>query len=160
MTNRRRSKFAAAVTLIEVMAASALLVVVILGASTYRYHAALLEKQAAMQMASSDFASLLSGGWRGASETLAYDPQVSLSSHLSISKVRTSRDAAPLGFKLLGRYVASIDDVVYYALLSWRDATPTLRELNVVVSWSQTDPQTYDVSKADKSYKLTTYASR
>jgi len=160
MVNRRRKKFAAAVTLVEVMAAAAVLVVVIIGASAYRYHAALQEKRAAMQMTSSQFASLLCESWRGAGSTEMYDPRTALGASLPLKKVRASRDAAPDGFTILGRYVANIDDVAYNALLSWRNATPSLRELNVVVGWSQLNPGTPDPDKVDKLYKLTTYVSR
>ena len=58
---------------------------------------------------------------------------------------------------LLGSYTVTLNDVNYYAILSYKDIDTGLRALNVVVAWDQQGSQ---FGFPVKSFKLTTYVSR
>jgi type II secretory pathway pseudopilin PulG len=61
----KRAKFATAVTLIEVMVAIIIMSVAVLGASGFRYYAAMDARKADVQVTAARLASLLLSGWKG-----------------------------------------------------------------------------------------------
>ena len=61
----KRGKFAAAVTLIEVMIALLILSITVLAASGFRYHAARDARKADVQITAARLASLILYGWKG-----------------------------------------------------------------------------------------------
>jgi len=161
----KQLKSAAGFTLVEVMTAILILSVAVIGASGYRYYAALDARRAAMQTTGSRVGLLLCESWRGLSDPNTFDPVAQFSSELTIT---TATEASTLeyhykaaGFTLLGVYTIATNGVSYYAVLSWKDVSIGLRALNVVVVWP---PQgqigsNYLYYYACKSFKLTTYAS-
>jgi Tfp pilus assembly protein PilE len=161
-------KFAAAVTLVEAMVAMAILAVAVLGASGYRYYAALDSRKASMHRTAAAIALLLCENWRGRGydHTADFNPATHLNGpELSINVSGVGPDVAT-GFTLLptpgGKCQIIVDNAYYWATLSYKDeATPGLRALNVVVGWKQagskTEVTTYDANA--KLFKLTTYVS-
>jgi len=165
MTVKRR-KSASAFTLVEVMGAILILLVATLGASAYRYHAALDARKAAAHAGAARVCLLLCESWRGVKGTETYDPTAYLGSDLSITTIADSsgleyqyKDA---GFTLLGCYTVVANGVDYNALLSWKDIDTGLRALNVVVAWSpkgQTGTSYASYYAYKNSFKLTTYTA-
>jgi len=161
----KQLKSAAGFTLVEVMTAILILSVAVIGASGYRYYAALDARRAAMQMTGARVALLLCESWRGLSDPNTFDPAAQFSSELTIT---TATEASMLeyhykaaDFTLLGVYTVAANGVIYYAVLSWKDVGSGLRALNVVVVWplqGQIDSNYLDYD-ACKSFKLTTYTS-
>jgi len=162
--------FAAGLTLVEVMAAMTVLAIAVLGASAFRYHAALGARKADLQTDAARTALLLCESWRGASGPNTFNPTQLATTNpaLAIEAVIISGGpAAPTDFTLLGNYKITVDSVdYYYAVLSWKDVSPGLRALNVIVAWDQrgSGPSSgrgnvYDWGSVDasKSFKLTTY---
>ncbi len=163
--------FAAGLTLVEVMAAMAVLAIAALGASAFRYHAALGARKADLQTTAARTALLLCESWRGVSNPSTFDPtQLATSGPNSALAIETitiyEGHAVPADFTPLGTYGITINDVNYYAVLSWKDVSPGLRALNVIVAWDQrgSGPSSgggnvYDWGSVDasKSFKLTTY---
>ncbi len=161
--------FAAGLTLVEVMAAMAVLAIVSLGASAFRYHAALGARKADLQTTAARTALLLCESWRGASNPNTFNPTQLATTNpaLAIETITIYEGhAVPADFTLLGNYRITIDAVSYYAVLSWKDVSPGLRALNVIVAWDQrgSGPSSgggnvYDWGSVDasKSFKLTTY---
>jgi len=157
-TTAARQRWAAAVTLVEVMATVLILAVAVLGASGYRYYAALDARCAAMHRAAAEMAQLLCENWRGLGGAETYDPMSYFGSDLAI-EVSYEGPAPPVDFTLLGVYKITTDGADYYAVLSWKDVSPGLRALNVVVAWDQRGSGTGGSGQAYKSFKLTTYTS-
>jgi hypothetical protein len=163
----KKRKVAAGVTLVEAMVAMVILAVAVLGASGYRYYAALDAHKASMHRTAAAIALLLCENWRGRGydhtiPPTAFDPVGHLKPPLDISVSGVGPDV-PAGFTALGRYQIVVEGVYYWATLSYRDdpATPNLRALNVIVGWKQagskTEVITYDANA--KLFKLTTYVS-
>ena len=161
-----KRKFSAGVTLVEAMVAAVLLAVAVLGASGYRYYAALDTRKAGMHRTAAAIALLLCENWRGRGydHTADFDPVAHLNPPLEISVSGVGPDAA--GFTLLtppnstfkGKCQIVVEGVTYWVTLSWQQddvATPGLRALNVVVGWKQAG----SAITFDKLFKLTTYVS-
>jgi len=153
----KRYKPTAGFTLVEVMAAMAILAIAVLGASAFRYHAALSARKADLQTTAARTALLLCESWRGTSDPNTFDPiQLATSDPNSALAIETIYEgpAVPADFTPLGIYRITIDGVNYYAVLSWKDISQGLRALNVVVAW---DPRGSQSELPDKLFKLTTY---
>ena len=144
-------------SLTEVMAATAILAVLVLGTSGYRYYAALDERKADMKIDAADIAPLLCESWVGIKGVTTYDPAAYFSPNLTITKLTVSATYTPTGFTLLGAYKIVANGANYYAVLAWKDISTDLRALNVMVVWSEQDPATSDITKMNKTFKLTTY---
>ena len=165
----KRSRSVAGLTLVEVMVAIVVLAIAALGASAFRYHAALGVRKADLQTGAARTALLLCESWRGASDPNTFNPTQLATANpaLAIGAVTISGGlAAPTDFTLLGNYKITVDSFDYYAVLSWKDVSPGLRALNVIVAWDQrgSGPSSgagnvYDWGSVDssKSFKLTTY---
>ena len=167
-----RSKSGAAFTLVEVMAAIVIMSIAVIGASSYRYHAALDARKADMQMSAARVTLLLCEDWRGLKGIATYNPVSYLGSDLTIAPSSSfetgiintkSFPVAAGGFTLLGIYTIAMDGVNYYAILSWKDVNTGLRALNVIVVWpvrGQTAVSSEDVaSNVYTSFGLTTYTT-
>lgn len=162
-------------TLVEVMLATLILLVAVIGASGFRYYAALDGRRAAMQTTAVRVGQLLCESWRGLSDPNTFDPVAHFGSELAITTVAETRMLEyhyaetrmleyyykAADFTLLGVYTIAANGVSYYAVLSWKDVGSGLRALNVVVVWplqGQIDGDYLDYD-ACKSFKLTTYTS-
>lgn len=159
MTVKQR-KFPAAFTLIEVLVAMVIVIAFVAGAAQYRYYATLDARKAAMQRTAATIGLLLCENWRGVKGTETYDPKAHLGSDITIIQATAFEEveSEENEFILLGRYTVILDDVKYYATLSWKDVKSELRALNVIVAWAQRY-QGSDSESADKLFKLTTYVS-
>ena len=166
----KRSKSTAAFTIIEVMAAILILSIAVIGASGYRYYAALDARKAAMQATAARIGLLLCESWRGVEGTETYDPAVYFGSELAIAEnpiFEFSSGHAITGpivtesFTPLGIYSVVANNATYYAVLSWKDVSTELRALNVIIAWElrgQGVTGDTDVSGL-KLFELTTYTS-
>jgi Tfp pilus assembly protein PilE len=169
----KRLRFASAFTLVEVMLATLILSIAVIGASGYRYYAAMDARKAAMQGTAARIALLLCESWRGVNGSATYDPTAHLSdlaivqsteSEFSMSHSITAC-AATAGFTPLGVYTVPLNGVNYYVVMSWKDLSSGLRALNVVVAWPLRNRQTTDSTGSDTSwnvyklFKITTYTS-
>jgi len=150
-----RTKYRAGFTLVEVMIAAVIFIVAVLGTSAYRYSAALSARRADLQTAAARTGLLLCEGWRGIGGADTYDPVDYFDSDLDIET--NPGPAAPDGFTMLGSYKIVLEDTDYYATLSWKDVSPGLRALNVLVGWDQMGRGTDNLQDANKLFKLTTY---
>ena len=151
----KHPKSATAVTLVEVALATLLMAVGFLGATSYRYYAALDEQRATMWRSAARIGLLFSDSWRGLKGSETYDPLAHVGSGLDIKPIAGSE--APDGFNLKGTYVIATDRHHYFATLSWKQVEPELKALNVVVNWMPSPSAEADLAGADKSFKLTTY---
>lgn len=164
MTAKRR-KSARAFTLVEVMGAILILLVAALGASAYRYHAALDTRKAAAHAGAARVCLLLCESWRGVKGIETYNPTTHFGSDLAITTITETGGLEyqykGAGFTLLGGYTVVANGIDYYALLSWKDIGTGLRALNVVVAWSPVGQSstTVDYYAYKNSFKLTTYTS-
>ena len=50
-----------------------------------------------------------------------------------------------------------LNDITFYATLSWKDISSTLRALNTAVVWAQRTHDQNGIGDTDKSFELTTY---
>lgn len=151
----RGTKYRAGFTLIEVMIATVIFIIAVLGTSAYRYSAALSARRADLQTAAARTGLLLCEGWRGIGGADTYDPVGYFSSDLDIAT--SPGPAVPDGFTPLGSYKIVFESTDYYATLSWKDVSPGLRALNVLVGWDQMGRGTDSLQDANKLFKLTTY---
>jgi hypothetical protein len=155
----KRHKSSGGFTFAEVMGAILVLTIAVLGASAYRYHAALDTRKADLQTTAARMASLLCETWRGTDDPNTFDPVASFGTELAITPVDV-HDAprAPTGLNTLGTYSIVANDVDYRTVLFWRDVQPGLRALSVVVVWDWNDLNYSNISYRDnKTFKLTTY---
>jgi len=153
----KRLKSTGGFTLVEVMLAIFILLVAVLGASGYRYYAALDARKADLQTTAARTASLLCKSWQGVSDPNTFDPtQLATGDPNSALAIETGYGgpAVPADFTPLGIYRITIDGVNYNAVLSWKDISQGLRALNVIVAWN---PRGSQSELPDKSFKLTTY---
>ena len=143
--NAKRPKFAAAVTLVEVMVAMAILTIAALGALSYQYHAAGHARIARAQSAATHVAQLLLEDWKSTGGSEKYDPSIlalGFSSPLPIPakwpNVKAMVLAKPLNSAV---YAISVDDLPMLVMLSWEDvaydttAGLKLRQLGVTVKF-------------------------
>jgi prepilin-type N-terminal cleavage/methylation domain-containing protein len=160
----KRPGFTAGITLVEIMAAVAILAIAALGTSAFRYHAALGARTADLQTTAARTALLLCESWRGASDPNTFDPTQLATSDLNSALAIGTIDiyeghAVPADFTPLGIYGITADGVNYYAVLSWKDISPGLRALNVIVAWDPRGSSSDIYELPNKSFKLTTYVA-
>lgn len=150
-------------TLVEVMGAILILAVAVIGASAYRYHAALDARKADERATATRIALLLCENWRGVSGAVsgdeAYDAEDYFAHGLSFD-ASSEGPEVPADFTELATYTIALKGkygVTYYTTLSWKDVSPGLRALNVIVAWGQQGSGSF--ADADKSFRLTTYTT-
>ena len=169
----KRLRFASAFSLVEVMLATLILSIAVIGASGYRYYAAMDARKAAMQGTAARIALLLSESWRGVNGSENYDPTAHLSDLTIVQSTESefsmshsiAASAVSTGFTPLGLYMVSLNDVNYRVVMSWKDLSTGLRALNIVVAWPLRYKQTTDITASYTSwdvyklFKITTYTS-
>lgn len=161
MTTNKRPKPAGGFTFTEVMGAILVLTVAVLGTSAYRYHATLDVRTADLKTTGARTACLLCETWRGSSDPNTFDPVSHFGTDLTITSLALNEaPAVPTGCAALGAYQITIDSVDYIAVLFWRDISPGLRALSVIMVW-EWDPQTMSLSSfvTSRSFRLTTYVT-
>jgi len=193
----KRGKFAAAVSLVEVMMAIAILSITVVTASGFRYYAAADSRKGDVQITAARVASLFLYGWKGSGGYSGYskynllagddpldpndydieydydtydaddydydveDPNAVAFSGLTIYD-HAPGPPVPEGFTALDpgtnpNFRIIVNDINYYATLSYKDEEGELRLLNVCVAWMN-DYQTWG-DQPYQSVRLTTYAN-
>ena len=193
----KQGKFAAAVSLVEVVIAIAILAITVVAASGFRYHAAMDARKSDVQLTAARLASLFLYGWKGSGGYSGYskynlvggddpldpndydieydydtynaddyeydidDPNSVTFAGLTVYH-NAPGPAIPDGFTALDsgtnpNFHIVVDDMNYYATLSYKDEVGDLRILNVCVAWMD-DYQTWTEGPY-RSVKLTTYAN-
>jgi hypothetical protein len=153
------------------MMATVVLVIAVLGTSFYRYTAALNAREADRQMTAARIASTLCESWRGAGDPNEFDVGGCLGT-VSSGTLRLSIDVAdygpavPDGFSLLNHCQTEIKDeakatgeTYYQAALSWKDVSPGLRALSVIVVWDLHGTDSTYFPYTNRSLRLTTYVT-
>ena len=143
------------ISLAETMNAVAILSITLIGVSGYRYCSTLDTRKAEAHVVSARIGYLLSESWRGMQGFETYDPVAHLGSGLNITT--GGGPDAPGGYTVLGNYEIVMNDITFYATLSWKDLSSSLRALNIIIIWSQRTHEQKDIFDADKSFELTTY---
>ena len=179
----KRAKFATAATLIEIMVAILILSIAVLGASGFRYYAAMDARKADVQITAARLASHLLNSWKGvggysgysiyelldpgdydSSDPNDYNPNdtdpMELGPRLEVYFNATG-PAVPAGFSAMDsdvnpNYRIVVNHVNYYATLSYKDQVGEPRVLNVCVAWMN-DYQMW-TEQPYRSVRLTTYA--
>lgn len=160
----RRTKSADGFTLVEIMVAIVILMVAVIGTSNFRYYAAADARKAGAHIMVARIGLLLCENWRGVLGDETYDPVASFGSDLDITKSLYVTEAEEEeyesdGFTFLGRYEIVVNNVNYYAILTWKDVDTELRALSVTIAWSQRGEIGASLADADKLFRLTTYTS-
>jgi hypothetical protein len=159
MKTTKRSKPAGGFTFNEVMAAILVLTIAVLGTSAYRYHASVDVRKADQKTTGARTASLLCETWRGSADPNAFDPVSHFGIELTIASVSLNEaPPAPIGCTTQGAYKIIVDEVDYRAVLFYRDISPGLRALSVIIVW-EWNPQGQSLTNLvlSKSFRLTTY---
>ena len=156
----KRPKSAAGFTLIETIISIVVLMIIVLGTSAFRLTAALGARKADLRIAATRTALLLYESWRGVSDPNTFEP-TQLANDVPDLAIEASDEGpvVPAGFTALGSYRIVVDGVNYYATLSWKDISPGLRALSIVVAWERRGSNAGGFEEADKSFKLTTYVA-
>jgi len=132
----KQLKFAAAVTLVEVLVAMAVLAIAALGALGYQYHAAAQGRIAHAQTTSTRIAQLLLEDWKSTGGSEDYDP-TALGLGFSSNVIHLGQGTALPD----GVYSITVDDVPMLIVLNWEDvdydsaAEVTLRQITVTAVW-------------------------
>lgn len=171
----KRRKYPVGFTLAEIMVATVIFVIAVLGTSAFRYHATLGAREADFKTTAARIAQLLCESWRGSSDPNAFGAAQSLdlTEFLGSGSERVldtvDKDHGPYAageFTLLDHYEMKIgtgdgdNTVSYWATLSWRDVSPGLRALNVVVAWNpRSSGSDYSLNRTYRTFKLTTYVT-
>lgn len=116
MTNMRRSKFAAAMTLVEAMVAISVLTVGAVGSLSFQYHVAHQSKTAKAQLTAARMAQLLLEDWKSTGGSDKYKPS-------SLGLGFTSALAVPSSFSTNGVLGSVLNNSVYGIMI---DGFPTL----------------------------------
>jgi prepilin-type N-terminal cleavage/methylation domain-containing protein len=144
----------AGVSIIEVTIAIVILSIGMLGASGFRYHTAIRSKRAQVQTDGTRAAQALIDTWCGLYGDEGYLPETHLSPLLTVAP-SVSGPLPPTGFTELGTYEVIVDDVPFYATLSYNDGEVGFRTLSVVIGW-RSDYETGTLSETDKTVNVAT----
>ena len=151
----KKTWYRSGISLTETMHAAAILSITLIGVSGYRYCSTLDARKADAYIASARIGYMLSESWRGMQGDVAYDPVARLGAGMTIT-ASTGPDA-PGSYTTLGSYEIVLNDITFYATLSWTNISSTLRALNTTIVWAQRTHEQTDINDADKSFELTTY---
>ena len=143
------------ISLVETMNAVAILSITLIGVSGYRYCSMLDTRKADAYIASARIGYLLSESWRGMQGSEVYDPVARLGGGMTITA--SEGPDAPVGYTALGSYKIVLNDITFYATLSWKDLSSNLRALNTILVWAQRTHEQNGLVDSDKSFELTTY---
>lgn len=162
----KQRKFAAAVTLVEVMVATAVLVIIVTGALSYQYHAARDTQIARAHIAATRTAQLLLEDWMSTGGSKEYDPStlgLGFSTTISIPSHFSRGEGGGLGNPIHDAlHSITVDDVPMLVMLTWRDiaqdtqAQVILRQLGVIIEFSEETQITQRLENIE-SVVLTTY---
>lgn len=151
----KKTWYRSGLSLSETMHAVAILSITLIGVSGYRYSSTLDTRKADAYIASARIGYLLSESWRGMQGYEAYDPVTRLGAGMTITA--SEGPEAPGGYTKLGSYKIVLNDITFYATLSWKDISSTLRALNTTIVWAQRTHEQNGIDDSDKSFELTTY---
>jgi hypothetical protein len=151
----KKTWYRSGISLTETMHAVAILSITLIGVSGYRYCSTLDTRKADAYIGSARIGYLLSESWRGMQGYEAYDPVARLGTGMTIAA--NEGPDAPASYTVLGNYKIVLNDITFYATLSWKDISSTLKALNTTIVWSQRTHEQTDLNDADKSFELTTY---
>ena len=143
------------ISLAETMNAVAILSIALIGITGYRYCSILDARKADAYITSARVGQLFSESWRGMHGSEDYDPVAHLGSGMTITT--SEGPAAPVDYTVLGSYKIVLNDITFYATLSWKDINSSLRVLNTTVVWAQRTHEQNGLDDSDKSFELTTY---
>ena len=153
----KHHKCAVGSSLIEIMVTILIMALVLLGASGFRYYAALDTRRADVKITASRLGSMFLSNWNaiGSSST-------QIGQGLEIYN-NAPGAAVPGGFSALGaesnpNFRIVINNVNYYATLSYKDQVNKPRTLNVCVAWMD-NYQQWDESETRQSVNFTSYAN-
>ncbi len=162
----KRCKFAAAVTLIEVMVATAVLVITTTGALSYQYHAARDAQIARAHIAATRTAQLLLEDWMSTGGSKEYDPStlgLGFSPIIQTPNHFSKGQGGGLGNPIHdGVHSITVDDIPMLVMLTWRDiaqdaqAQVILRQLGIIVEFSDETKITKRLENIE-TVTLTTY---
>jgi prepilin-type N-terminal cleavage/methylation domain-containing protein len=153
-TMHQSHRLRAGVSLLEVLVAMVVLSVGMLGASGFRYYTAIQSKRAQASFNAIRAAQALLDTWCGLYGDEGYLPENHLSPLLTVSP-SVSGPVAPTGYTILGTYEVLVDDVTYYATLSYNDFESGYRTLNIVIAWRD-DYQAGSLEADDESITIAT----
>jgi hypothetical protein len=145
----KRRKFAAAVTLVEVVVATAVLVIASMGALSYEYHAARDAQVARAQITATCTAQLLLEDWMSTGGSKNYDPAKLGLGFSSASAIPADfSQAEGLGSPLnRAVYAITIDELPMLVMLTQNDVAQdtggaVLRQLGVIVEFGTVSEDT------------------
>jgi hypothetical protein len=145
----KRRKFAAAVTLVEVVVATAVLVIGSMGALSYEYHAARDAQVARAQITATCTAQLLLEDWMSTGGSRNYDPaKLGLGFSSATAIPADFSQPAGLGSPLnQAVYAITIDELPMLVMLTQKDvaqdtAGAILRQLGVIVEFGTVSADT------------------
>jgi len=144
-------------TLIEVAISMLLASVVITAMLSVRYYTVQHAKRADVYNNAGRLALLMIEGWRGAPEPGMYTPIASFGKEFTKFEPSGSGLLPPSGFTLLGWYHIVMNNLHYYATLSYQDATADQpAAFNVCVGWKK-NYVAGTFTSDDEYVQLTTY---
>jgi hypothetical protein len=144
-------------SLMQIMLATAILAIAVVGASGYRYYAALDARRASARVTAARIALMLCETWRGQDGSDSFAPASCFSSSELISDA--AGPSAPVDYTALGSCSVSLNGFTYYVTCSWRDVNSDLRAMNVLIWWPSAGAAASSVAACDQSFSLTTYAN-
>lgn len=151
----QKTRYRSGISLSETMHAIAILSITLIGVSGYRYCSTLDMRKADAYTASARIGYLLSESWRGMQGIDTYDPVAHLGAGMAITA--SEGPDAPGDYTVLGSYKIVLNDITFYATLSWKDISSDLRALNTLLVWAQRTHEQNGLDDSDKTFELTTY---
>jgi len=138
MRRTKKGSYREGFSLPEVMIASIIVVVAVLGTMSLRYTTAVSARKADLNLTAVRACQLLLESWRGSPSHLTFDPetldQLFPNSPLVIEYSEIGAEE-PDDFTLHDMYSVQVDDITYYATLSYNNLQDDLIALNVIISW-------------------------
>jgi hypothetical protein len=156
--HRRQYNKQSGFSLVEIVTAMVVLMIGILGASSFRYHAAISERLTRAKVSATRIGMTVLETWHGMDGDETFDPAAVLPAELGAETVFTG-PAAPAGFTPISICHLTLDETHYYVTLSYKDGVNDLRTMSVVVGWRDE----YDagvITASDETTAFETYAIR
>lgn len=132
---RGRRLYSSGFTLVEVVIALLFGLIMISGTLSFSYYSRLHAHKANIQNAAARLSSAVLESWKANGGRDSYDPVQTLGADFDVS----SSDLGTAGFDdVVGRYRIVLDDITYYATLSYKNAASGApKMLNVAVAWTE-----------------------
>lgn len=156
-------------TLIEVLLAIVIIAIAVIGASGYRYFAALDARKASTRSTAARIALLLSENWRGLGYDRIglYEPATHFKDEdpgeLEVSDPFATRGPGSDGNfdRFLGQYEITANNTQFWATLAWKQEAANLIALNTVVAWEARKGNKGESGNivVNRTFKLTTFVS-